>query len=92
MEYLHTIRDKNWVRNMEMDSLQIGSFCSHIGVRCAVMCVVLVNRFERDQINPDPKVLEEYNDTLIKAMVQFVMDNTTATNDDDSHDSEGLSD
>uniref|UniRef100_A0A7S3CJ40 Nucleoside phosphorylase domain-containing protein n=1 Tax=Strombidium rassoulzadegani TaxID=1082188 RepID=A0A7S3CJ40_9SPIT len=72
--FLEDIQKKG-VRNMEMDSVQFGAFCNTIGVRAGMMCVTLVNRFERDQISDDPQVLDDYEQRLIDSMIVFITDN-----------------
>lgn len=43
------------VKNIEMESLQFGSFCHKIGVRSAVICVALLNRLKGDQVLSTPE-------------------------------------
>ena len=47
MDYLERASEKG-VRNIEMESLQFGSFCNKINVRSIVICVALLNRLKGD--------------------------------------------
>lgn len=59
MEFLQTAHQAG-VRNIEMESLQFGAFCGQVGVKSAVLCAVLLNRLEGDQVNASMAQLKEY--------------------------------
>ncbi|XP_006880881.1 PREDICTED: uridine phosphorylase 2 [Elephantulus edwardii] len=51
---------KAGVRNIEMESTVFAAMCRLCGLKAAVVCVTLLNRFESDQINLPHEVLVEY--------------------------------
>ncbi|XP_048835716.1 uridine phosphorylase 2 [Brienomyrus brachyistius] len=59
MEYLHKAH-KAGVRNIEMESTVFAAMCHLCGLRAAVVCVTLLDRFEGDQISTPHDVLLEY--------------------------------
>ncbi|XP_018598604.1 uridine phosphorylase 2 isoform X2 [Scleropages formosus] len=48
------------VRNIEMESTVFAAMCHVCGLKAAVICVTLLNRFEGDQISTPHDVLQEY--------------------------------
>uniref|UniRef100_A0A5S6QLL1 PNP_UDP_1 domain-containing protein n=1 Tax=Trichuris muris TaxID=70415 RepID=A0A5S6QLL1_TRIMR len=75
-EFLHAAH-KIGVRNFEMECCCFASFCKRAGIRAAVVCVTLLNRFEGDQLNQPKSVYQEYEMhpcqiviTLIKQILQ----------------------
>ncbi|XP_029348905.1 uridine phosphorylase 2 [Echeneis naucrates] len=48
------------VRNIEMESTVLAAMCRVCGLKAAVICVTLLNRFEGDQITSPHDVLVEY--------------------------------
>nr|XP_023695893.1 uridine phosphorylase 2-like [Paramormyrops kingsleyae] len=59
LEYLHKAH-KAGVRNIEMESTVFAAMCHICGLRAAVVCVTLLDRFEGDQISTPHDVLLEY--------------------------------
>ncbi|KAJ8255769.1 hypothetical protein COCON_G00196330 [Conger conger] len=59
LEYLHKAYDAG-VRNIEMESTVFAAMCLTCGLKAAVVCVTLLNRFEGDQINTPHRLLLEY--------------------------------
>ncbi|KAJ8350223.1 hypothetical protein SKAU_G00253530 [Synaphobranchus kaupii] len=59
LEYLHKAYDVG-VRNIEMESTVFAAMCHTCGLKAAVICVTLLNRFEGDQINTPHEVMLEY--------------------------------
>ena len=47
------------VRNIEMESLQFGSFAHRLGLRATACCVTLLNRLDGDQVRSTPEALAE---------------------------------
>lgn len=50
MEYLQRVKEAG-VKNIEMECTAIASLCRLTGVKCAVVCVALLDRLKGDQVN-----------------------------------------
>jgi len=50
MAFLKRAHEDFGVVNMEMEALVISSFCKRVQIKCAVLCVSIVNRLEGDEI------------------------------------------
>ncbi|KAG9349235.1 hypothetical protein JZ751_027678, partial [Albula glossodonta] len=59
LEYLRKAYEAG-VRNIEMESTVFAAMCHVCGLKAAVICVTLLNRFEGDQITTPHEVLVEY--------------------------------
>ncbi|KAJ8012828.1 hypothetical protein DPEC_G00046930 [Dallia pectoralis] len=59
MEYLRKAYNTG-VRNIEMESTVFAALCRACGLKAAVVCVTLLNRFDGDQISTPHDVLVEY--------------------------------
>nr|QOK99934.1 uridine phosphorylase 2 [Sparus aurata] len=59
LEYLRKAYEAG-VRNIEMESTVFAAMCRVCGLKAAVICVALLNRFEGDQITSSHDVLVEY--------------------------------
>uniref|UniRef100_A0A667ZPD9 Uridine phosphorylase n=1 Tax=Myripristis murdjan TaxID=586833 RepID=A0A667ZPD9_9TELE len=59
LEYLRKAHEAG-VRNIEMESTVFAAMCRVCGLKAAVICVTLLNRFEGDQITTPHDVLVEY--------------------------------
>ncbi|XP_004081772.1 uridine phosphorylase 2 [Oryzias latipes] len=59
LEYLRKAYEAG-VRNIEMESTVFAAMCRVCGLKAAVVCVTLLNRFEGDQITSSHEVLVEY--------------------------------
>ncbi|XP_033843342.1 uridine phosphorylase 2 [Periophthalmus magnuspinnatus] len=59
LEYLRKAYEAG-VRNIEMESTVFAAMCRVCGLKAAVICVTLLNRFEGDQITASHDVLVEY--------------------------------
>lgn len=59
LEYLRKAHDAG-VRNIEMESTVFAAMCRMCGIKAAVICVTLLNRFDGDQISTPHDVLIEY--------------------------------
>ena len=49
MKYLETIKEAG-VSNIEMECTAIASLCHQMKVKCAVVCVALLDRLQGDQV------------------------------------------
>ncbi len=49
MKYLEKIKEAG-VSNIEMESIAIASLCHQMKVKCAVVCVALLDRLHGDQV------------------------------------------
>jgi len=61
--------DENKVRNIEMESHGFVAFCNRLNIRCAVLCVVLVNRLLGDQIH---KQLHDMSENALNLVIIFL--------------------
>lgn len=59
MEYLQKIH-KQGVVNIEMESLSFAALTHHAGIKSAVICVTLMDRFKGDQVLAPKEVLDEW--------------------------------
>ena len=50
LAYLQQVKEAG-IRNIEMECTAMASLCKLTGVKCAVVCVALLNRLEGDQVN-----------------------------------------
>ncbi|KAK9410649.1 uridine phosphorylase 2 [Crotalus adamanteus] len=80
LEYLKRAYNAG-VRNIEMESTVFAAMCRLCGLKAAVVCVTLLNRFEGDQIKASHEVLAEYQRrpqqliaTLIKKRLGLIND------------------
>ncbi len=49
MKYLETVKEAG-VSNIDMECTAIASLCHQMKVKCAVVCVALVDRLQKDQV------------------------------------------
>ena len=54
MDHLHQLKDKGIV-NIEMECTAISSLCYQTNVKCAVVCVTLLDRLKGDQVTVAPE-------------------------------------
>lgn len=71
MEFLRKLRDLGVV-NIEMESSVFASMCCHTNVKCAIVCVTLVNRLEGDQITATKEALAEWQDRPQRVVCAFI--------------------
>jgi len=60
------------VRNIEMEGLGFASFCSHLGIRSAILCVVLLNRLKGDQVTSTSEELADYSDRAQRLTINYI--------------------
>ena len=61
------------VDNIEMECTAIASLCHKAGVRCAVVCVALINRLDgSDQVEIPPHVYGDYSLRPQKLIAKFI--------------------
>ncbi|CAH1774885.1 unnamed protein product [Owenia fusiformis] len=60
MAYLQDCHNRG-VRNIEMESVCFGSMCHHAGIKCAVVCVTLLDRLQGDQVSTPHDVLDSWS-------------------------------
>ncbi|KAM6178326.1 uridine phosphorylase 2 [Rhynchocyon petersi] len=63
---------KAGVRNIEMESTVFAAMCGLCGLKAAVVCVTLLNRFKSDQINLPHDVLVEYQHRPQLLIAKFI--------------------
>ncbi|XP_010889115.1 uridine phosphorylase 2 [Esox lucius] len=71
LEYLRKAYNSG-VRNIEMESTVFGAMCHACGIKAAVICVTLLNRFDGDQISTPHDVLEEYQQRPQVLLAHFI--------------------
>ncbi|XP_053619991.1 uridine phosphorylase 1-like isoform X2 [Plodia interpunctella] len=71
MAFLQKLRAAG-VRNIEMEATAFAAFTHQAGVRAAIVCVALLNRFNGDQITTPKKTLEEYENNLMKVVGRYI--------------------
>ncbi|KAL0963776.1 hypothetical protein UPYG_G00313410 [Umbra pygmaea] len=71
LEYLRKAYDTG-VRNIEMESTVFAAMCYACGIKAAVICVTLLNRFDGDQITSSHDVLVEYQQRPQVLVAHFI--------------------
>ncbi|MBN3323971.1 UPP2 phosphorylase, partial [Atractosteus spatula] len=71
LEYLRKAHEAG-VRNIEMESTVFAAMCRICGLKAAVVCVTLLDRFEGDQISTPHEVLTEYQQRPQCLMSHFI--------------------
>ena len=61
------------VRNIEMESTMFTAFCTRAHIRAAIVCAVLVDRLEGDQVTVPLEQLTEYSDNAQKLVLDFII-------------------
>ena len=72
MSYLQEIH-KSGVRNIEMESSCFAAMCRRAGIAAAVVCVILVNRLQGDQVHLEPQDHEEYQIRPMKLIITYII-------------------
>lgn len=72
VKFLHRAQEKG-VRNFEMEGLAFASFCLQAGIRGAVICAVLVNRLEGDQVRETPARLGEFSLNAQRVVTEYML-------------------
>lgn len=60
------------VKNIEMEGTILASMCNRANVKCASICVVLVNRLKGDQVNITPEEYKEYGQRPIHIVLAYI--------------------
>lgn len=71
LEYLRKAHAAG-VRNIEMESTVFAAMCRVCGIKAAVICVTLLNRFDGDQISTPHDVLVEYQQRPQALVCHFI--------------------
>ena len=71
LDYLAKIRDAG-VSNIEMECTAIASLCHQTGVKCAVVCVTLLNRLHGDQVTITPEEYKMYQQRPLNLVAKFI--------------------
>lgn len=71
LEYLRKAFNTG-VRNIEMESTVFAAMCRACGIKAAVVCVTLLNRFDGDQIATPHDVLVEYQQRPQVLVAHFI--------------------
>ena len=73
--YFQELKEKG-VNNIEMECSAMAALCHKVGVRCAIVCVVLVNRLEGDQVDIPDETYDEWQLRLQNFVVQYIKKST----------------
>ena len=60
------------VRNIEMESPCMASFCSRLNIPCLIVCCALLNRLNGDQVNSTPEQLRLYSLNAQEVVLRFL--------------------
>lgn len=60
------------VRNIEMESVMFGAFCKKVGVRAAVVCCTLLDRFNGDKVTMTPEQYAEWTGKVFLLCKRYV--------------------
>lgn len=71
LNFLNRIHTKG-VRNIEMESLPFGAFCTSAGIKCATACVTLLDRLKGDQITLDSETYRDFQNRPLLLAVEFL--------------------
>ena len=71
MEHLKQVKEAG-IKNIEMECTAISSLCNHTSVKCAVVCVALLNRLKGDQVNITPEVYKSWQLRPQQLVVKFI--------------------
>ncbi|XP_049798014.1 uridine phosphorylase 1 isoform X1 [Schistocerca nitens] len=71
MDFLSRIH-KAGVVNIEMESLSFAALTHHAGIKAAVICVALMDRFKGDQVLAPKEVLDEWQLRPQKLVTRFI--------------------
>eukprot|EP00051_Salpingoeca_urceolata_P020074 m.298123 g.298123 ORF g.298123 m.298123 type:complete len:330 (-) comp19534_c9_seq1:116-1105(-) len=64
------------VKNMEMESSVFAAFCNKLSIRCAVVCAIILNRLDGDQLTASKEQLAEYSLRSRKIVYSFIRSHT----------------
>ena len=71
MDYLHQLKDKGIV-NIEMECTAISSLCYQTNVKCAVVCVTLLDRLKGDQVIVTPEDYKAFSLRPQQLVARFI--------------------
>eukprot|EP00771_Trimastix_marina_P000121 gnl/Trimastix_PCT/1128.p2 GENE.gnl/Trimastix_PCT/1128~~gnl/Trimastix_PCT/1128.p2 ORF type:complete len:286 (+),score=88.37 gnl/Trimastix_PCT/1128:51-908(+) len=71
MAFLRQAEGKG-VKNIEMEAPYFAAFCHKLNVRGAIMCSVLVNRLNGDQIQSTPEELASFSSNSSRLAIKFI--------------------
>ena len=71
MDHLYRIRDAGVV-NIEMECTAMASLCQQTNVKCAVVCVTLVDRLKGDQVNVPPEDYKAFSLRPQQLVAKFI--------------------
>ena len=69
--YLQMLKEHG-VNNIEMECSAMAALCHKAGVRCAIVCVVLVDRLKGDQVDISPETYHEWQLQPQNLVVQYI--------------------
>jgi uridine phosphorylase len=77
-EYLEKLK-ANGVVNIEMEATAIASLCLKTGVRCAIVCVTLLDRLKGDQVDIPPADYQDYQERPQNLVATFIKKDLSKT-------------
>lgn len=76
MDYLHRVKDAGIV-NIEMECSAIAALCGRSNVKCAVVCVALLDRLKGDQVSITPEDYKSWQLRPQKLVANFIKSRLT---------------
>ena len=70
-DYLQMLKEKG-VNNIEMECSAMAALCHRAGVRCAIACVVLVDRLKGDQVDIPPETYHQWQLQPQNLVIQYI--------------------
>lgn len=71
MTYLRRVKEAG-ISNIEMECTAIASLCNKTGVKCAVVCVTLLDRLKGDQVVIKPEQYKEFSQRPQTVLARFI--------------------
>ena len=71
LAYLRTLREKG-VTNIEMESSALAALCLRTSIKCAIVCVTLLNRLDGDQVRVPPREYKDFQTRPQKLVVKYI--------------------
>lgn len=70
--FLRKAHEEYGVLNFEMESNLLSAYCRRANIKCAIMCVTVVNRLISDNVTSDVEQIKEWEGDLLKVAAGFI--------------------
>jgi len=71
IDYLQKVSDEG-VINIEMESIPFAALTHHAGIKAAIICVALLDRFKGDQVSTQKEVLNEWQSRPQQLVARYI--------------------